>query len=111
MLVITTPEVLFGKFLISISFLFNNLTLIFNPSILFSFGFSVIIPFDLKSSEVSNLPSMIILFTSLLWFAKPSHSYLFYTLVIVGIANFFYELSLIFYNSLLKNISKNKNLG
>ena len=52
-----------------------------------------------------------ILFTALLWFAKPSHSYLFYTLVIVGIANFFYELSLIFYNSLLKNISKNKNLG
>ena len=52
-----------------------------------------------------------ILFTSLLWFSKPSQSYLLYTLVIVGIANFFYELSLIFYNSLLKNISKNKNLG
>ena len=52
-----------------------------------------------------------ILFTSLLWFAKPSQSYLFYALIIVGIANFFYELSLIFYNSLLKNISKNKNLG
>ena len=52
-----------------------------------------------------------ILFTALLWFAKPSQSYLFYTLIIVGIANFFYELSLIFYNSLLKNISKNKNLG
>jgi UMF1 family MFS transporter len=34
-----------------------------------------------------------------------------YTLIIVGIANFFYELSLIFYNSLLKDISTNKNLG
>jgi len=32
-------------------------------------------------------------------------------LVIVGIANLFYELSLIFYNSILKDISKNKNLG
>ncbi len=52
-----------------------------------------------------------IFFTSLLWFAKPSQSYLFYTLLIVGIANLFYELSLIFYNSLLKNITKNKNLG
>jgi len=52
-----------------------------------------------------------ILFTSFLWFSKPSGSYLLYTLVIVGIANLFYELSLIFYNSLLKNISKSKNLG
>ncbi len=52
-----------------------------------------------------------ILFTALLWFAKPSQSYLLYTLVIVGIANIFYELSLIFYNSLLKNISADKNLG
>ena len=52
-----------------------------------------------------------ILFTSLLWFSKPSQSYLLYTLVIVGIANLFYELSLIFYNSLLKDVSTNKNLG
>ena len=52
-----------------------------------------------------------IVFTALLWFSKPSQSYLLYTLVIVGIANLFYELSLIFYNSLLKDISKNKNLG
>ena len=52
-----------------------------------------------------------ILFTALLWFAKPSQSYLLYTLIIVGIANIFYELSLIFYNSLLKNISADKNLG
>ena len=52
-----------------------------------------------------------ILFTALLWFSKPSQSYLLYTLIIVGIANFFYELSLIFYNSLLKDVSKNENLG
>jgi len=52
-----------------------------------------------------------ILFTSLLWFSKPTQSYLLYTLVIVGIANLFYELSLIFYNSLLKDISTDKNLG
>jgi len=52
-----------------------------------------------------------ILFTALLWFSKPSPSYLLYTLVIVGVANLFYELSLIFYNSLLKDISTDKNLG
>jgi len=52
-----------------------------------------------------------ILFTSFLWFSKPSQSYLLYTLIIVGIANLFYELSLIFYNSLLKDISTDKNLG
>ena len=52
-----------------------------------------------------------ILFTTLLWFSRPSQSYLLYTLLIVGIANLFYELSLIFYNSLLKDISNSKNLG
>ena len=52
-----------------------------------------------------------ILFTTLLWFSKPSQSFLLYTLVIVGIANLFYELSLVFYNSLLKNISTEENLG
>ena len=52
-----------------------------------------------------------IFFTALLWFSKPSQSYLLYTLVIVGLANLFYELSLIFYNSLLKDVSTNKNLG
>ena len=60
---------------------------------------------------VRSFSLLCILFTSLLWFSKPSESYILYALVIVGIANLFYELSLIFYNSLLKDISKNKNLG
>tara|TARA_B100001250_G_scaffold179216_1_gene154075 strand:+ start:289 stop:1527 length:1239 start_codon:yes stop_codon:yes gene_type:complete len=49
--------------------------------------------------------------TCLLWFSKPSEKFIFYTLMIVGAANIFYELSLIFYNSILKRISDNKNLG
>ena len=49
--------------------------------------------------------------TCLLWFSKPSEEYLLYTLIIVGLANIFYELSLIFYNSILKKISETKNLG
>ena len=52
-----------------------------------------------------------IFFTSLLWFAKPSENYLIFSLIIVALANLFYELSLIFYNSILKNISNNSNLG
>ena len=49
--------------------------------------------------------------TTLLWFSKPSEKYLLFTLIIVALANFFYELSLIFYNSILKRISKTSNLG
>ena len=49
--------------------------------------------------------------TSFLWFSKPSEKYLLYTLIIVALANFFYELSLIFYNSILKRISNSNNLG
>ena len=52
-----------------------------------------------------------IILTSLLWFSKPSEKYLIYTLVVVGLANLFYELSLIFYNSILKDITKSNNLG
>ena len=52
-----------------------------------------------------------IILTSFLWFAQPSEKYLLYTLTIVALANFFYELSLIFYNSILKRISNSKNLG
>ena len=52
-----------------------------------------------------------IILTSFLWFSKPSEKYLLYTLIIVGLANFFYELSIIFYNSILKKISSSKNLG
>ena len=49
--------------------------------------------------------------TTLLWFSKPSEEYLLFTLIIVALANFFYELSLIFYNSILKRISKTSDLG
>jgi UMF1 family MFS transporter len=52
-----------------------------------------------------------IILTSFLWFAKPSEKYLLYTLLVVASANFFYELSLIFYNSILKRISNYNNLG
>ena len=52
-----------------------------------------------------------IILTSFLWFAKPSEKYLLYTLLVVASANFFYELSLIFYTSILKSVSNSNNLG
>ena len=52
-----------------------------------------------------------IILTSLLWYAKPSQDYIFFTLIIVAFANLFYELSLLFYNALLKTVSSESNLG
>ena len=49
--------------------------------------------------------------TCLLWFSKPSINFFYYTLIVVGIANFFYELSLIFYNSLLIRVSSKEKIG
>jgi len=49
---------------------------------------------DKKNKTIFFLRSfsiLCVLFTGLLWFAKPSQDYLFYALVIVGISNFFYE--------------------
>jgi len=83
------------------------------------FAVAVIGPFlgaisDKKNLKVTFLRifslSCIIL-TTLLWFAKPSKDYIFFTLTIVVVANFFYELSLLFYNALLKTVSPENNLG
>ncbi len=52
-----------------------------------------------------------IIFTILLWFSKPETKYIFFTLFIICIANYFYELSSIFYNSILINTSNKKKLG
>ncbi len=66
---------------------------------------------NLKVSFLRIFSLLCIVLTSTLWFAEPSNDYIFFTLTIVAIANFFYELSQLFYNSLLKNISLEKNLG
>tara|TARA_Y100000590_G_scaffold369210_1_gene430305 strand:+ start:968 stop:2197 length:1230 start_codon:yes stop_codon:yes gene_type:complete len=69
---------------------------------------------DKKNLSVTLLrlfTMLCIFFTCILWFAKPSIDYLMLTIIIVALANFFYEISLIFYNSILKNITDNKNLG
>ena len=55
--------------------------------------------------------ALCILTTCLLWFSKPSINFFYFTLIIVGIANFFYEVSLIFYNSLLIRVSSREKIG
>ena len=63
-------------------------------------------PFLLKISTFTC-----IIFTTLLWFSKPEIEYIFFALFIICIANYFYELSSIFYNSILINTSNQKKLG
>ena len=66
---------------------------------------------NLRTTFLKIFSILCIITTTLLWFAEPSKDYIFFTLIIVIIANFFYELSLLFYNSLLKTVSTEKNLG
>ena len=69
---------------------------------------------DKKYYDVFYLRSftfLCILTTCLLWFSKPSINFFYFTLVVVGIANFFYELSLIFYNSLLIRVTDKEKIG
>jgi len=66
---------------------------------------------NLKVTFLRTFSLLCIILTCFLWFAKPSEDYIFFTLIIVVAANFFYELSLLFYNALLKTVSSEKNLG
>ena len=76
-------------------------------------------PFLGSLADKKNLNSIIlktstylcILFTAALWFAKPSSEYILFTLIIVCLANYFYELSSIFYNSLLIHSADKQNVG
>ena len=52
-----------------------------------------------------------ILTTCLFWFAKPNSNYILFTLIIFFISNYCYELGTVFYNSLLKKCSDEKNIG
>jgi len=66
---------------------------------------------NLKVTFLRTFSLLCIILTCFLWFAKPSEDYIFFTLIIIVAANFFYELSLLFYNALLKTVSAEKNLG
>jgi len=48
---------------------------------------------------------------ALLWFAKPQHEYIFYTLVVVIIATIGFEIGTAFYNAMLRTIVPKGQLG
>tara|TARA_B100000029_G_scaffold54746_1_gene49679 strand:+ start:9514 stop:10773 length:1260 start_codon:yes stop_codon:yes gene_type:complete len=50
-------------------------------------------------------------FAFLLWFLEPSKNILITFLVLIGLGNICFEISTVFYNSLLKKISNKKNIG
>ena len=52
-----------------------------------------------------------ILTTCFFWFAKPNPNYILFTLIIFFISNYCYEIGSIFYNSLLKSCSNEKDIG
>jgi len=52
-----------------------------------------------------------IISTIFFWFIKPEKDYIFFSLLIFFISNVCYEIGVLFYDSLLKQSSENKNLG
>ena len=64
-----------------------------------------------KINYLKKFTYLCILTTCLFWFAKPDTKYIFYTLIIFFISNYFYELALMFYNSLLKKCSNENDIG
>ena len=49
--------------------------------------------------------------TGLLWFVEPDSSWTLYALVLVGIANFAFEMGVVFYNSMLPSLAPKKIMG
>ena len=47
----------------------------------------------------------------LLWFVKPDPTFVLLALVTVGLANFFFEMSMVFYNSMLSGLTDKGHLG
>ena len=55
--------------------------------------------------------SLCILACSSLWYAEPSEEFIFYVLLMVGLGNLFFELCMVFYNSMLPYLSRNSEVG
>ena len=52
-----------------------------------------------------------LILTCLFWFSKPDPSFIIFTLIIFFLSNYCYEIAQIYYNSLLKQSSDDKDLG
>ncbi len=52
-----------------------------------------------------------ILGSALLWFAQPHHSFITYTLIVVVLANIFFEIASVFYNAMLPELVDDDHMG
>ena len=52
-----------------------------------------------------------ILGSALLWFAQPHHSFITYTLIVVVLANIFFEIASVFYNAMLPELVDEDHMG
>ena len=52
-----------------------------------------------------------ILGSALLWFAQPHHSFITYTLIVVVLANVFFEIASVFYNAMLPELVDDDHMG
>ncbi len=64
-----------------------------------------------KINYLAIFTLLCILTTCLFWFSKPNVNYILFTLIIFFISNYCYELGTLFYNSLLKSCTNEKNIG
>ena len=67
----------------------------------------------LKKKKIFLIISSVLtcFFAFLLWFADPSKNILVIFLIIIALGNICFEISTLFYNSLLKKVSNEKNIG
>lgn len=49
--------------------------------------------------------------TALLWFVKPDASWVLFALVMMGVANFCFEMAVVFYNAMLPDLVRKSHLG
>ena len=67
----------------------------------------------LKKRKIFLIISSILtcIFAFLLWFMDPTKNILIFFLIIIGLGNICFEISTVFYNSLLKKVSNKNNIG
>ena len=64
-----------------------------------------------KKSWILFFTCCLIVFSSLLWFAKPDPTYAMWALILIALCNFSFEMGTIFYNAMLPDISGPDRIG
>ncbi len=64
-----------------------------------------------KKSWILFFTCCLIVFSSLLWFAKPDPTYAMWALILIALCNFSFEMGIIFYNAMLPDVSGPDRIG